>query len=238
MIPDPSADPEVTGVLPMLDRGRHRSPRKGACFMELASYLAGERWSDHPACTHPLLAALARSVNDASSDTARPQLAPLIPSVVGLNGGGDHWSVEIALLAATAALPVVSAGRQHALAVGLLTCERMLDALDGRDPGFTRPETLAAFDSVPESEAWARRFVARSTVNVERFTKHAGAEIVRISVEGIGEACVEDPDRRLRELLRNAIDECRTWAGLDPLAVPVLAPESWRGICRPWSLTS
>ncbi len=28
--------------------------------MELASYLAGERWSDHPACTHPLLAEAAR----------------------------------------------------------------------------------------------------------------------------------------------------------------------------------
>ncbi len=35
--------------------------------MELASYLAGERWSDHPACTHPLLAAVARDVNDYTS---------------------------------------------------------------------------------------------------------------------------------------------------------------------------
>ena len=47
-------------VMPILSAGRHRSPRQGACFMEFASYLAGERWSDHPACTHPLLAALAR----------------------------------------------------------------------------------------------------------------------------------------------------------------------------------
>ena len=48
-------------LLPVLSRGKHRNPRKGACFMELASYLAGERWSDHPSCTHPLLAALAMS---------------------------------------------------------------------------------------------------------------------------------------------------------------------------------
>jgi hypothetical protein len=27
--------------------------------MEFASYLAGERWSDRPACTRPLLAELA-----------------------------------------------------------------------------------------------------------------------------------------------------------------------------------
>ena len=46
--------------MPVLSRGKHRSPRRGACFMELASVLAGERWSDHPACTHPLLAQLAR----------------------------------------------------------------------------------------------------------------------------------------------------------------------------------
>ncbi|MEJ7744096.1 MAG: hypothetical protein WKF73_17085 [Nocardioidaceae bacterium] len=40
-------------VVPVLSRGKHRNPRKGACFMEFASFLAGERWSDHPRCTHP-----------------------------------------------------------------------------------------------------------------------------------------------------------------------------------------
>src|SRR3954471_19995761 len=76
----PSALPD--GV-PVLSRGRHRTPRRGACFMEFASFLAGERWSDHPACTHPLLGHLARLVNDATTDAGRQQLAPLIPSVVG-----------------------------------------------------------------------------------------------------------------------------------------------------------
>ena len=66
-------------LMPVLSRGKHRHPRKGACFMELASYLAGEKWSDHPDCTHPLLAALARDVNDHVSDGARSRLAPLIP---------------------------------------------------------------------------------------------------------------------------------------------------------------
>src|SRR5215213_10932178 len=71
-------------VFPILSGGKHRSPRKGACFMEFASLLAGERWSDHPACTQPLLAAVARHVNDATSDAGRHRLAPLIPDVVGL----------------------------------------------------------------------------------------------------------------------------------------------------------
>jgi len=50
-------------LMPVLSRGKHRNPRRGACFMEMVSFLAGERWSDHPACTHPLLAEMARLVN-------------------------------------------------------------------------------------------------------------------------------------------------------------------------------
>ena len=44
-------DAPPPALLPVLSRGKHRNPRKGACFMEFASLLAGERWSDHPACT-------------------------------------------------------------------------------------------------------------------------------------------------------------------------------------------
>ena len=73
------SDLVLPDLVPVLSRGKHRNPRKGACFMELASYLAGERWSDHPRCTHPLLAALARGVNDLTSDAGRAKLAELIP---------------------------------------------------------------------------------------------------------------------------------------------------------------
>jgi hypothetical protein len=62
-------------LVPVLSRGRHRSPLQGACFMELASYPAGERWSAYPACTHPLLAALARDVNDYTTDAGLARLA-------------------------------------------------------------------------------------------------------------------------------------------------------------------
>ena len=53
--------------------------------MEMASYLAGERWSDHPRCTHPLLASVARLVNDLTSDGNRRRLVDLIrdPVVAG-----------------------------------------------------------------------------------------------------------------------------------------------------------
>lgn len=107
-------------LIPVLSRGKHRNPRRGACFMELASYLAGERWSDHPACTHPLLAALARDVNDYSSDAARGRLVRLIPSVIGLTGDDLHLDARIALSCARMALPVVAAGRQPSHLVGSL----------------------------------------------------------------------------------------------------------------------
>jgi hypothetical protein len=79
-------DDQLPALLPVLSRGKHRSPRKGACFMEFASLLASERWSDHPACTHPLLAAVACHINDYTSDADRARLAELIPSVIGLTG--------------------------------------------------------------------------------------------------------------------------------------------------------
>jgi hypothetical protein len=90
-------DVQPPDLLPILSPGRHRSPRTGACFMELASLLAGQRWSDHPACTHPLLAALARHVNDYTSDAGRQRLAELIPSVIGLTGADLHIDARTAL---------------------------------------------------------------------------------------------------------------------------------------------
>jgi len=103
-------------LIPILSRGKHRSPRQGACFMELVSFLAGERWSDHPACTHPLLAAVARDVNDYTSNAGRPRLAELIPSVIGLTGEDLHIDARIALVCAQRALPVVAAERQQTMA--------------------------------------------------------------------------------------------------------------------------
>ena len=116
--------------LPVLSRGKHRRPRQGACFMEFASYLAGERWSDHPACTHPLLGLLARKVNDHISDEARQGLIGLVPDVIGLSGSDLRIDARIALRAARSVLPVVAAERQRVMAVGILTSERVIADLD------------------------------------------------------------------------------------------------------------
>src|SRR5215208_1046202 len=146
-------------VLPILSRGKHRSPRKGACFMEFASLLAGERWSDHPACTHRLLAAVARHVNDYTSDAGRARLVELIPSVIGLTGQDLHIDAAIALGSARLALPVVAADRQGVMAVAVLSCERVLAELDGRPVRALAEQSRSALAQVPQAARWAEHFI-------------------------------------------------------------------------------
>ncbi|GAA0975129.1 hypothetical protein GCM10009555_032470 [Acrocarpospora macrocephala] len=194
-------------AVPLLGKGKHRNPRKGACFMEFASYLAGEKWSDHPSCTHPLLAGLARLVNDHTTDENRQLLAPLIPSVIGLTGDDPRIEVAIALRCATTALPVVAAERQLALAVSVLAAEHVLGELEGRAPGL-EPASREALDRVPEAARWARGF--RGGVHISRrgFRRYAAPNTVQLAVRGIAQACIQDPDRLLRELLTGAIQDC------------------------------
>ncbi|HJP76523.1 MAG TPA: hypothetical protein VJ914_19800 [Pseudonocardiaceae bacterium] len=70
----------------ILSSGRHRDPREGRCLLELVSVLAGERWTDHPRCVHPVLASVARRVNDACSDEGRDALIPLAAPLIGTRG--------------------------------------------------------------------------------------------------------------------------------------------------------
>lgn len=205
-----SAVPEI---MPILSAGRHRNPRRGACFMEFASYLAGERWSDHPACTHPALAALARDINDLTSDAARQNLVAHIHRVVGLGGSGAEVSAMIAVRAAAAALPVASMERQRALAAGIIS---VLPEVS--DPAV-RSAAILALAQVPHADSWARAFIA--TLGTSPHTKRRRDEsIIHTAVAGIGHACVEDADERLAELLDTAISDVEALLGMrdDPAA--------------------
>ena len=95
--------------LPMLDRGGHRSPDQGACLMEYVSVLAGTRFSDHPRCTHPALAQLARVVNDeVVNPAARSRLAVLAPDLIGTRCRDPRITLTVmacCLRAAAAARP-------------------------------------------------------------------------------------------------------------------------------------
>jgi len=193
-------------IVPVLSTGRHRSPRKGACFMEMASYLAGERWSDHPKCTHPLLAGLARQVNDTVPDSVRARLAPMIPSVIGLTGEDPRIEATLALQCARTALPIASHTRQNVLALGILSCERVLAELDGRPRDSLTAASRAALDEVPASERWAREFRADLPLTARAFRRQTAPHLVALSVEGVAEACVDDPYNRLVDMLEECIE--------------------------------
>jgi hypothetical protein len=191
--------------------------------MEMASYLAGERWSDHPRCTHPLLASVARLVNDFTSDGNRPQLVELIPSVIGLTTRDPRADVRIALRCATMALPIASGERQNALAVAVLAAERASATLEARPPGRLSATSVRALDSAPQAARWARSFAIGLNVSVDGFRRFGAPNAVRVAVPGIAEACVPDPDARLRELLVAVIGECAAVCGREAIQDPVNA---------------
>jgi hypothetical protein len=190
--------------LPVLSRGKHRSPRKGACFMEMASVLANEPWSDQPSCTHPLLAGLARLVNDNTSDQNRGELAVLIPSVVGLRGGALAWEVEFTSAVALHAISDVPEHSQRALAVGLIRCEELATSL-GPDV-ITRTDAVGqAMDRAPGAVAWARQFAAGSRITEKQFAKRTAPSVTLCAVRGLVASATMDVDARLRNLLRVGI---------------------------------
>jgi hypothetical protein len=183
--------------------------------MEYASYLAGERWSDRPSCTHPTMAALARLVNDLTSDAERSGLSILIPSVVGLNGDDPRLPTLVAVLAASSALPIASAMRQGALATGLARCDELLATWSGPEVDRARARIRAAFLMAPGTEEWALDFIEQVSPKGSHPVAINDEALLRTAVIGIADACVADADDRLARLLEQAITESTMILGLE-----------------------
>lgn len=202
-------------IMPILSPGRHRSPRRGACFMEYASYLAGERWSDHPACTHGTLAHLARMVNDRTSDDARARLTPLIPGVIGLTTDDPLLDVLIAVRAAHAALPIAAEERQRSQAVALRVALEALAEHGDVLAAEARERARSALRAAPAADAWATRFIERIGPMRRRptMTVEQCRDVVTGAVDGIAWACVGDADDRLVALLTDAVSDAARFVG-------------------------
>ena len=216
----------IPDLIPTLSAGRHRSPRSGACFMEFASFLAGERWSDHPRCTDPTLATLARAVNDTIRDDRRGELVGDIPRVIGLHGDDVPLGLVVALRAAVMALPVASMERQRALAVAIISATDALAEL-----GINRPRAQAdaeqVFRDVPDAASWARAHLADWRARPIDLARHGGGAIVRTATLGIAQACITDPDTLLVAMLRAAIDDAELFLGRREAATAhLVSPES------------
>ena len=94
-------------AMELLGRGAHTNPRQGSNVLELASVLAGDRWSANPESVHPALAAAAGTVNDLLTDDRRRLLVPLAPWLLGTNSADPRIWPAIASVCIRAAMPSV-----------------------------------------------------------------------------------------------------------------------------------
>jgi uncharacterized protein YjiS (DUF1127 family) len=83
-----------------LSKGKHISPEDGACVMELASMLADEPFSDHPACACPVIGSFLRAYNDSLDDDRRQDLYAYASKIVGSRGTGAVQRARAERLAA------------------------------------------------------------------------------------------------------------------------------------------
>jgi hypothetical protein len=118
------------------------------------------------------------------------------------------------------------------MAVSVLTCERVLTALDGRPVGSLEPRSRSALAQAPHAAKWAYRFTCGFRTPAKRFRSDAAPRIVRDAVEGIAHACVPDPDAMLRDLLVQAIDQCAALVGRDPRRGVAFDPALWVSACQ------
>ena len=82
----------------VLDGGSHSPGSDRMCVMEAVAMLAGEHWTDHPACASPVIGAFLRSWNDSLPDDERQHLKQYIPRLVG-SKGTDEQETDRAWLA-------------------------------------------------------------------------------------------------------------------------------------------
>ena len=207
--------------LPVLARGKHRSPRRGACLMEYTSLLAGQRWSDAPACTHPALAALARAVNDCTSDAARQQLVELAPLLASApaperRGASDLVGPVLARAALLQALAVTTGVRRRTLLVALLGADAACPPSPGPDAAAVRSLLEEPDLDVRAAVSFVQGIAAPRTYNLRGVT--AGLHLaVRAIVDGAGPRS----DDLLRGLLVDAVARVRQTA---PVPAPVPLP--------------
>ncbi len=82
-----------------LSKGKHADPEDGACVMELASMLAGEPFTDHPASVCPVIGSFLRAYNDSIDSKRRQALYECASKVVASRRGAKIQQARAARLA-------------------------------------------------------------------------------------------------------------------------------------------
>lgn len=170
----------------LLGRGAHASPRRGACLLELASVLAGERWSSRPQSVHPALADAADLVNDLMTDDHRRLLTPLAPLLPGTSATDGRAWPAVASVCVRAALHRVSGLDQLQLPTDLDITRHWLG--EASSPSGRRPRA-------GRDHQWVRRTIRAALLLVA------------------GPANMGDADAALCQVLLDCINECRRLSG-------------------------
>ena len=89
--------------------GKHVRPGAVVCVMELASMLAGERFSDRPVSVCPVIGSILRTYNDNVGDDRRDDLYRYAAEAVGTRG---NFSLQLQRGAAAVAWAQARAGRR------------------------------------------------------------------------------------------------------------------------------
>jgi hypothetical protein len=210
---DASAVSLSSRIVPVLGAGRHRRAKRGACLMEYTSVIAGERFTDAPPCTDPVLAALARAVNDYIGDASRQRLAPLAARLSVLRDRGIEYEDAIVRRAVLTALPYAAdQARRRLLLIALFGRDR---AARGVTRGFdeqmldldSQLALLGAGPSVRADDvAAAAAVVASSPVDTADNLRRGAPRTIELAVATIA-AHADDAAELLYRLLADCVEE-------------------------------
>jgi len=172
----------------LLDQGAHVDPRHGSNVLELASVLAGDRWSAKPESVHPALAVAADAVNDLLTDDRRRLLVPFAPWLLGTNSADPRIWPAVASACMRAATPSVP---EPGLSWLLADLDRAHAWIADIDSPRRRHRDLAR----RRDRRWAMRASCSALAQVA------------------ASASPEDADSALCQALVDCINECRRLAG-------------------------
>src|SRR3954454_2788500 len=199
----------IPDFLPLLSPGRHRRRKDGVCLMEYTSILAGERFSDSPRCTDFVLAAIARAVNDYSSDAARQQLAVLASELTSARGAGAAARFAIGRRCLLTAVPYATPVRRRVLVVGVLGLERAAaEEKIGWRADLTSVETEWALLPYPADVCAAGQFLDEQGVRPAEYVRRGLPTAVELAVATIAERAPRSDDV-LARLLTDCVSDYR-----------------------------
>ena len=208
----------IPDALPYLRPGRHRRRRRGVCLMEYTSIIAGERFSDHPRCTDPALAAVARAVNDYTSDAARQRLAVLASDLSVARRTDPSVGYLVARRCLLTALPYSVQPRRRVLSVGLLGLDRASrDLSRGWRPDMVDVDTELGLMPYDGELAAASAFLSEQRVTPGEYVRRGLPLAIETAVATIAQEA-RDADEVLHALLQDCLYDVRR--GEAPTQVP------------------